>query len=1166
MKYILLCMTLFLVAPVYSKTIEGSFLQIGENESTLEWNKKEWKKEFTYMRDIGMNKLIIQWTALSDGLGDASTIYVYYPNPTDPQFHTITQLGNKDILDTILSVCDSMGMEVYMGTLWKRGKFEYFETDTLNNYAKRNIELIHELYTKYYANNKHSSFAGWYIPEEFNNLVERGERFKEIAQISRYWKVITDTCEALSGKPVIISPYFDTRIWSDDSTTIWYEDRNSFRCWVDSLVKLSGIDILAIQDGIGSGRFPLDTVPPYFQIMKEQCDAHNVIDTNKISFWTDIENFKTVGTNTFIPADIETVLAQRDTEAPYVEKMVCFEFNHYMSLQTPASYPSQDSAKKLATKLYNDYRRDFGFMGHIMDTTVWDSGTYNIIGDLVIDSGVTLTICPDVTVYSIPDQDTGKSGKDTTKCELIVKGNLIANSAVFTSAGLTDWFGIRIDTGGTAEFRGCEIRNAKYGLYANGGSVLATNNLITSDSVGVYVNSNTNLVNLGNLRNGSTNDDGMNSIYNNTWNLYNAANDSVFAQANYWGDTLKMTGKVIYNPPGYDYNHADWTIANDTTIYGTFWNVSTFKINSGKTAKVATRAVNTTGWIAISADSIDIQGTFDADSAGYLAGEGPGAGTQGASSYGAGGAGFGGRGGHGGNNLQGDTSKYGGYAYGNLENSFDMGSGGGNSDVTLWGKGGAGGGVIRLKCLGGLNVAGIIRSNGKDGTGSDGKVAGGGSGGSILIQTNRLSGTGTISSKGGNGANGSTPDGGGGAGGRIQILYNNSSFTGRVDVSGGNGPNNAIDGQPGTAFVKQTDNYVRLVLSPVNTITNTDDKSGFINGVEFTDKWIRLTSGDTITSNIELKATDSIIVNSSSYLLADEKGYCHNHGTGYGHTGSASHGGGGAGYGNSGGYGNYHTQGGIGDSGITYGDTLTPDSLGSGGGDWGTTNGYRWGGGSGGGMVKLICWDGTGKILLNGTISASGSNGITKTGYAAGGGSGGSVLIYAKQFLGNGTINAKGGNGGVISNAYGGGGAGGRVRIYSDSISFSVGNISVSGGTASGGATAGHTGTINQAPLPSSGGPQGKEMEAPLVFRLYQNYPNPFINKTTIKYSIPRTSFVSLKLYDVTGRCVKTLIAGERLPGYYREKLESKNYPAGVYFAKFKAGDYKETKKLVLMK
>ncbi|MDD5530203.1 MAG: S8 family serine peptidase [bacterium] len=93
-----------------------------------------------------------------------------------------------------------------------------------------------------------------------------------------------------------------------------------------------------------------------------------------------------------------------------------------------------------------------------------------------------------------------------------------------------------------------------------------------------------------------------------------------------------------------------------------------------------------------------------------------------------------------------------------------------------------------------------------------------------------------------------------------------------------------------------------------------------------------------------------------------------------------------------------------------------------------------------------------------------------------------------------------------------------------------------------------------------------EENSIPKVFALSSPNPNPFTNHTTLMYQIPATSKVSLRLYDLTGRCVKALVDGEKVPGYYKVDLKSKDYPAGIYFAKFAAGSYKETKKLVLMK
>ncbi len=78
--------------------------------------------------------------------------------------------------------------------------------------------------------------------------------------------------------------------------------------------------------------------------------------------------------------------------------------------------------------------------------------------------------------------------------------------------------------------------------------------------------------------------------------------------------------------------------------------------------------------------------------------------------------------------------------------------------------------------------------------------------------------------------------------------------------------------------------------------------------------------------------------------------------------------------------------------------------------------------------------------------------------------------------------------------------------------------------------------------------------------------PNPFVKFTTIKYQIPVKSKVSLKIYDVAGRCAKTLIGEEKNVGHYKVKWDGEGLPTGIYFAKFSIGDYKSTKKLILIR
>lgn len=90
--------------------------------------------------------------------------------------------------------------------------------------------------------------------------------------------------------------------------------------------------------------------------------------------------------------------------------------------------------------------------------------------------------------------------------------------------------------------------------------------------------------------------------------------------------------------------------------------------------------------------------------------------------------------------------------------------------------------------------------------------------------------------------------------------------------------------------------------------------------------------------------------------------------------------------------------------------------------------------------------------------------------------------------------------------------------------------------------------------------------QIPTVIALNQNYPNPFNPATIIKYSIPGRSFISLKIYDVLGNEISTIVNEEKPAGSYEIEFAATNLPSGVYFYQLKAGDFIETKKMVLMK
>lgn len=85
-------------------------------------------------------------------------------------------------------------------------------------------------------------------------------------------------------------------------------------------------------------------------------------------------------------------------------------------------------------------------------------------------------------------------------------------------------------------------------------------------------------------------------------------------------------------------------------------------------------------------------------------------------------------------------------------------------------------------------------------------------------------------------------------------------------------------------------------------------------------------------------------------------------------------------------------------------------------------------------------------------------------------------------------------------------------------------------------------------------------------FHLEQNYPNPFNPVTTIRYGIPQTSFVSLKIYDLLGREVATLVDEYNPAGNYEVKFYASRLSSGVYFYKIQAGDYVNVRKMILIR
>ncbi len=92
------------------------------------------------------------------------------------------------------------------------------------------------------------------------------------------------------------------------------------------------------------------------------------------------------------------------------------------------------------------------------------------------------------------------------------------------------------------------------------------------------------------------------------------------------------------------------------------------------------------------------------------------------------------------------------------------------------------------------------------------------------------------------------------------------------------------------------------------------------------------------------------------------------------------------------------------------------------------------------------------------------------------------------------------------------------------------------------------------------------ELNMPVKFRLNQNYPNPFNPSTNISYSLATKQFVTIKVYNVIGKEITTLVNEEKPEGQYSVNFNASNISSGVYFYTIRAGSFIESKKMILLK
>lgn len=318
-----LCFLGLLPTIVYSYRITGSFIQLFENINyptpPIDWNTYEWLEEVEYMKRIGIDTVIIQYSMYDN--------YTYYPSLSCGKMIT-----RNDQIENILKACDKEGLFVYLGLAldsnWWKG---IWKDRFLDQLREKNIMIAKELLFKY---GKYKCIRGWYLPFEIEDRILLDPRVEKL--LSSFIEDTVKTLKALTPHfHVVLSPYFLGFVPSKFLASKWSQ-----------LFKMTGIDIVAVQDGAGrkNHKISKEKIYEYFKAFNEEFRRNNLILWANMEIYTqtkDWPNWKAV------PTDIESIRDRIHILGPLVEKIICFEFTHYMS-------PRRGREQKI---LFEEYRR-----------------------------------------------------------------------------------------------------------------------------------------------------------------------------------------------------------------------------------------------------------------------------------------------------------------------------------------------------------------------------------------------------------------------------------------------------------------------------------------------------------------------------------------------------------------------------------------------------------------------------------------------------------------------------------------------------------------------------------------------------------------------------------------------------------------------------------------
>ena len=292
------------------KALTGTFLQLFGKDN---WSEAQWDEFLTEIKDVGMNTLIVQYTAFKNAYNNITWFN---------SANTFTATKSKHTLERVLASAQRKGIEVHIGLHFDDTYWQH-QTDVawLQTQANYCIVIAEEIQAQF---GTHVAFKGWYIPHEPEpnayNTDEKVRLFRE-----HFVDRISNRLHQLNNKPVSIAAFWNSSLSTPEQLQHFMAELSK-----------SNLQIIMLQDGVGAQHVTLERLASYYEAAQRGLFEEN--KNYKGVFWSDLETFASPnGEYPFHPATFDRVKQQLETalSIPKVSKIVSFHYFDDMSTKSP---------------------------------------------------------------------------------------------------------------------------------------------------------------------------------------------------------------------------------------------------------------------------------------------------------------------------------------------------------------------------------------------------------------------------------------------------------------------------------------------------------------------------------------------------------------------------------------------------------------------------------------------------------------------------------------------------------------------------------------------------------------------------------------------------------------------------------------------------------------